>query len=45
MLKWSKGEKLRENGDHKPPPDVIRVNPSSPQFSYCPKAGSRKVFI
>jgi hypothetical protein len=38
MLKWSKAEKLRETGSHKPPPDVITVNPSSRQFGSSPTA-------
>ncbi len=38
MLKWSKGEKLRETGSHKPPPDVTTVNPSSRQAGSSPTA-------
>jgi len=38
MLKWSKGEKLRETGSHKPPPDVTTVNPSSRQAGNSPTA-------
>ena len=38
MLRWSKGEILRETGSHKLPPDVITANPSSRQFGSSPTA-------